>query len=71
MYNIERVGPLVAFRPPVVRSRPITICIARFHEASCVVEDGGRNEHGTIPEEVEILRLSQQASEYGDRVIVV
>ena len=71
VYNIERVGPLVTFRPSVVWTGPVTICIARFHEASCVVEDGGRSEHGAIPEEVEILRLSQQVSEYGDRVIVV
>ena len=71
VYNIERVGPLIAFRPPVVWSSPVTTCIASFHEASCIVKDGAGSKCGAIPEEVEILRPSQQAGEYGDRIIVI
>jgi hypothetical protein len=71
VYNIERVGPHVALRPSVLWSGPGTTRIARFHEASGVVKDGARSKFGAIPEEVEILRPSQQISENRDRVIVV
>ena len=68
VYDIKRVSTLVAFRPPVVWSDLGTTCIAHFHETSGIVQVGARSECRAIPE---ILRPSQKASEYGDRLIVV
>lgn len=50
VYHIKRVCPLIALRPPRVRTRPPAVGVPRLHKSGCIIEQHEWRGHRTVVE---------------------